>query len=563
MSDFNLEKQFNVLKTGVKDVYLNGTTLTYFFGWWFYPLKSIYEIVLAIAGTIIPTAASIILFAEPILGFILGFLIALQTLCISIGKTVGVFEQSVENGNEIHESILGEMHEFYFEGLSVIKLGIAGQKSLSADVLTALLNPFKLGGWIEITFTIFKTFQRQGIIREVLSLDFLPNIIILGRTQDVFWDEEVKKNKENSTPTMTEVEDGYRFMKHSTAAYGVLTVSSVNDYLAANDEKVTIANFDGYTGTGLAKELGIKDELSRRYLVNTPSELKTRQTISQHVGIPESDIIMFVKPGGNIKILRHYIAVDRKKEEVILALRGTYSITEALIDLDVETRDFCGGKAHGGIADSTDEFWDFSGDVIKAVLDGFPEYKLVICGHSLGAGAAVLLTIKIYSEKLLKSSTNIECMAFASPAVFTPLNIAQEAISKIINFSHNNDCVPLLSGANACVELVAALDAVDKAKGSLWQQFKVIMGFGRPSDELIKAVRDSGRKQEDDVVGLEKSYIPASKIVWMRKDTKTGEYTAIHYLPEKMPEIYVNEDMVADHLPPFYEEGLSNLTDSK
>jgi len=44
-----------------------------------------------------------------------------------------------------------------------------------------------------------------------------------------------------------------------------------------------------------------------------------------------------------------------------------------------------------------------------------PTYKLVVCGHSLGAGTAALLTMKLRAEGL----AGAECFAYACPACVT------------------------------------------------------------------------------------------------------------------------------------------------
>ena len=127
-------------------------------------------------------------------------------------------------------------------------------------------------------------------------------------------------------------------MKYSTAAYGAKTISAANTQQIANDEDVT-KTFISSNGPGLEKQIGVKDEISGQYLVDTLSEFITREKISQHIGIPETDMIMFVKPGGSMQVLRHFIAVDHKKKEVVLALRGTYSLSELLVDASA-------GKVH-------------------------------------------------------------------------------------------------------------------------------------------------------------------------------------------------------------------------
>ena len=58
------------------------------------------------------------------------------------------------------------------------------------------------------------------------------------------------------------------------------------------------------------------------------------KAIAFHCGIDAQDIrILYVADGGSMKVLRHFVAVDRASKSVVLALRGTLSISGALIDM--------------------------------------------------------------------------------------------------------------------------------------------------------------------------------------------------------------------------------------
>ena len=73
------------------------------------------------------------------------------------------------------------------------------------------------------------------------------------------------------------------------------------------------------------------------YQVVTAEQKKTRKNISEHIGIPEDDIVaMFTKPGGDLELLRHFVAIDKSKKEVVLAIRGTFSFSESLIDFNAK-----------------------------------------------------------------------------------------------------------------------------------------------------------------------------------------------------------------------------------
>lgn len=56
--------------------------------------------------------------------------------------------------------------------------------------------------------------------------------------------------------------------------------------------------------------------------------------IAFHCNVPAEDIpILCVNDGGDMKVLRHFVAIDHAAKQVVLALRGTLSISGALVDM--------------------------------------------------------------------------------------------------------------------------------------------------------------------------------------------------------------------------------------
>jgi hypothetical protein len=58
------------------------------------------------------------------------------------------------------------------------------------------------------------------------------------------------------------------------------------------------------------------------------------KAIAFHCDIAPEDIRMVhVDDGEDVKVLRHFVAVDKKTKSVVLGLRGTLSISGALVDV--------------------------------------------------------------------------------------------------------------------------------------------------------------------------------------------------------------------------------------
>ncbi len=56
------------------------------------------------------------------------------------------------------------------------------------------------------------------------------------------------------------------------------------------------------------------------------------------------------------------------------------------------------GHAHKGMAESSDRIIEVSHSILKEAFQTYPGYRLVITGHSLGGGVAILTTMSILSR---------------------------------------------------------------------------------------------------------------------------------------------------------------------
>ncbi|KAJ2566653.1 hypothetical protein IW140_004841 [Coemansia sp. RSA 1813] len=110
----------------------------------------------------------------------------------------------------------------------------------------------------------------------------------------------------------------------------------------------------------------------------------------------------------SIHALVHYIAVDHATRSVVLACRGTLGISDLFIDMICEyetiripghqdaARNSGEFRVHSGMWHSALLLADSSSEVFKEVAEAlrlYPEYGLVLTGHSLGGGVASLVTL--------------------------------------------------------------------------------------------------------------------------------------------------------------------------
>lgn len=101
--------------------------------------------------------------------------------------------------------------------------------------------------------------------------------------------------------------------------------------------------------------------------------------------------------------LVHYISLDHEAKTVVLACRGTLGFEDVLADLtcdyDVLTWRERGYKVHKGVHASARRLL-YEGDgrvlvTLREALLEFPDYGLVLCGHSLGGAVTALLGVML------------------------------------------------------------------------------------------------------------------------------------------------------------------------
>ncbi|KAL7331972.1 hypothetical protein PS15p_204087 [Mucor circinelloides] len=151
---------------------------------------------------------------------------------------------------------------------------------------------------------------------------------------------------------------------------------------------------------------------------------------AHHTGVSIQDILLSsytdnhllssVSPS-KLHALVHYVTVDHYAEAIVLTCRGTLGLGDVLTDLTCDYREFTlptdsiahgeeanGGHqrtyvAHGGMLEAAQILAVQKGKVFEAIkkgLESYPHYGLVLCGHSLGAGVASLLSVLWSEEKL-------------------------------------------------------------------------------------------------------------------------------------------------------------------
>ncbi|EQC27754.1 hypothetical protein SDRG_14503 [Saprolegnia diclina VS20] len=153
------------------------------------------------------------------------------------------------------------------------------------------------------------------------------------------------------------------------------------------------------------------------------------------------DDILQQEPGG-VFAPKYYLYVDHGRHEVVLVIRGSASIQDFCTDMCMDHEPFQTGYGHRGIVHAAHWLdWKLRDDMINIAAD-YPTYSVHVMGHSLGAGAAALVST-LWATALPR----LRCLAFAPPACLT-LELAQACEGRVVSVVCGDDCVPRLNSHN-------------------------------------------------------------------------------------------------------------------
>ncbi|KAL3422768.1 Sn1-specific diacylglycerol lipase alpha [Phlyctema vagabunda] len=158
-------------------------------------------------------------------------------------------------------------------------------------------------------------------------------------------------------------------------------------------------------------------------------------SFSNHTQLPADTILLssFVDPQGGTDSsghtntgvpMVHFVSLDHESKAVVLTCRGTLGFDDVLADMTCDYDEvFWRGRAykvHKGIYASARRLLSSRVFVtITAALEEFPEYGLVLCGHSLGGGVTALLAILI-SEPATTGTAFVTTSEYQRPQLMLP-----------------------------------------------------------------------------------------------------------------------------------------------
>ena len=437
------------------------------------------------------------------------------------------------------------------------------------------------------------------------SRHLLPSLMALCDVQNKVQRQRrrhLRQNKDDtstsSTALLLDLRLGQHYMRYATAVYGTQMMASTE--LALYDRVLSAAQDSNATWI----RNHILGDRSKEEAKKNENRSDSKNDSNDDSDDSDDELEIWCDYTRDpTHATRHHaqhclvVAHHGKQQEVVVTIRGTFSVSGIITDLAGYCEPFCGGYAHAGMATAAQETWDAVWHEIllpRWASLPHPNYSLVFTGHSLGAGVACLVNILVHHrvarhELPELQGRRIQCFAMAPPPVFAPLSAAPDAVANTVAYVHNYDVVPSLS-VDAIRRLMACLGRLQTVLRvhPVWETAVRRWKLGQPPPELVQAYEESS--QEHPLRELKQApmvFIPARNIVWMEKVPKEenntttprrkangissssssssspqAEYEA-HVLD---PTFYADRildlelpDCVTDHLTPDYETAFAKL----
>lgn len=330
------------------------------------------------------------------------------------------------------------------------------------------------------------------------------------------------------------LENGRHYLKYSIATYGFLLLS----LLGLLDESYNVF-VEGSRGADVA-----------RYMLR----------------LKEDDIIVSLLDGEGINVPRHFMAVDHTRKAIVVAIRGTNSISDIITDLICENAPFAGGYAHSGMKSAAESLYTSLLPTLRAELAKRPTFSLVVTGHSLGAGVAILLTKLL----LMNGFAYVKCYAIAPCPIFGPMHKVDLEWSDALEcFVHENDLVSKLCLASAR-KLAVEMEYLHQLPIDLQEKKAIIKDHEveklREVFDREKRIRIDPRENE-----VEQLYIPTHHgIHWLIPDNedlsstenateKEISYGSYLVRPRIFDSILLTSNCIPNHFPQSYMRAFANL----
>ncbi|XP_005104352.1 diacylglycerol lipase-beta isoform X2 [Aplysia californica] len=314
-------------------------------------------------------------------------------------------------------------------------------------------------------------------------------------------------------------------------------------------------------------------------------------------GIAEEDIV-YVTFHNKFKQIPFYVVLDREKNAVVVSIRGTLSLQDALTDiwavgapLDIPgvEESFC----HSAMLDCA-KYIESELKSLKLLDTAFSYLQqgasLVVTGHSLGAGVAALLAVLLRQEY-----PNLMCFSYSPPGGLMSPKASKYALDFVCSVVVGKDLVPRLGMstladlkvkilkalnechypkyrilATGCSRLVCGKRSSSKDRSSqLLIRDKPLTRYMEERPTVLQEALRMAENQASEVMKTNWPLHPAGQILHIFEVEESSicgqeaQYAAVWCDPQVFNKIVISHKMVSDHIPNAVAAALEQLVEKK
>uniref|UniRef100_A0A8D8WTA5 sn-1-specific diacylglycerol lipase n=2 Tax=Cacopsylla melanoneura TaxID=428564 RepID=A0A8D8WTA5_9HEMI len=191
-----------------------------------------------------------------------------------------------------------------------------------------------------------------------------------------------------------------------------------------------------------------------------------------------------------------FVVADHETKSIVVVIRGSLSIRDFLTDLCGMCAKMEGEgippetMAHSGMLRDTNYVKSTLQElqILQKAFQQFPDYQLVIAGHSLGAGVAVLLGLQLRSQY-----PSLRVFSFSTPGGMISHHTARYTEQFAMSVVLGNDVVPRLGVASVEKTFQEMMDALRSCRLPKYRIYLNGLGyvlFGVPAAHLESIWKD-------------------------------------------------------------------------
>eukprot|EP00041_Stephanoeca_diplocostata_P028490 m.809768 g.809768 ORF g.809768 m.809768 type:complete len:554 (+) comp23383_c1_seq32:219-1880(+) len=249
----------------------------------------------------------------------------------------------------------------------------------------------------------------------------------------------------------------------------------------------------------------------------------------------------------------YVIALDHATASVVVVIRGTMRVQDAVTDLVCsiapmdDVADLGPDGAHDGMLKSAKRLSVIVLPKVQDALTAHPKYRVVLTGHSLGAGVASLIGT-LWGPSLAVTEAHrapVRVWAYAPPCVLTRAAALRTA-PHITSIVCGSDVVTRFG-------LATTVDLRNMLVALVVQQRATADAEPAPAPDASATLAHLRR----DVLSDEPKLFPAGKILWLDTDTD-GSGAVFVADPECFDMMALKSGMFSSHLPQFYLRAVEN-----